>query len=230
MSVTPAFDDFYEVPRGVQPDAFLSGIATRAVPPALVRGFGSIDPGYEGAIGLISHDGRRVLNVTDTPTIKDGKTKTYDIPAMFAIAERLRQLAEVVYIERQQPMLGKGTAGEQAGFGMGFGYGIWIAVLTIARVPFVEIAPISWKTKAGVMPPRPAKGALAKLTADEKRKRTQKNREESERKTIELASTMFEGFDAYDLKRTTESEKASPDRAAALVLAHVGRRLHLGID
>lgn len=231
--MSEALEGFYpsNAPPTIARDPFMDGIENRPQRAQVVKGFGSIDPGYNGAIGIIDRAGRRVLALIDTPVHRNakGRPETYDVLAMFAVAERLRELCEVVYIERQQPMHGKGTSGEQVGFSIGFGYGIWIAVLMIARVPFVEIAPISWKTKAGVMPPRPAKGSLAKLTADERRKRTARNRDESEAKVIEMASTLYEGFDFYNLKRTAESEKASPDRAVVVVLAHVGRRLHLGL-
>ncbi len=103
--------------------------------------FCGIDPGKKGSISIISPQ-RTVFKVIPTPMIKMKKKNDYDIPAMLDILKKYPN--SFVLIERAQAMPGQGVVSM---FSIGYGYGVWIALLTALGIPFVEIHPRVWTNK-----------------------------------------------------------------------------------
>jgi hypothetical protein len=220
-------------------DDFGPATSIIVAPDAPRLGFGGIDPGLTGFLAAISEDGRRVLMTERCPAHKNGKGDPveFDRAGMYYAACRLARVARFVVIEKQQVMPGNGAVGN---FTTGFGYGLWLLALDLAGIKYVERAPITWKTGMGIMGPRVRnlgcacvrvkrgkRTKVVKVCADCTARR-QKNREEGAERAIELAGTLFEGFDVFDLRRTPESAP-SPDKAVALLLAELARREYAAV-
>ena len=104
-----------------------------------------IDPGLAGAVAVLTPEGT-LEALADTPTltlkVQRGSKQVYDVPGM---AELLRPYAGhqcQVYIEESQPMPGQGT---RSMFTIGFGYGLWIGLLTTLALSYTPIRPGIWK-------------------------------------------------------------------------------------
>ena len=89
-----------------------------------------IDPGLAGALAVLDAHGTLAARA-ETPTltlkVQRGTRQVYDVPG---IAELLRSYAGYqcqVCIEESQPMPGQGT---RSMFTTGYGYGLWIGLLT----------------------------------------------------------------------------------------------------
>lgn len=106
-----------------------------------------IDPGLSGAVAAISADGV-VIRLDDTPTIwtKSGKRRrrVYDVDAMrVALSRHMRDGTMVrAFVEQQQAMPRQGVTSM---FSTGFGYGLWVGLLTAIRVPHTIVAPRRWQ-------------------------------------------------------------------------------------
>lgn len=129
-----------------------------------------IDPGLTGAIGSID-DEKDFPQVWDTPAVVSqskarvkGKLKVknkrdYDVAQMARIIAHLCDgNPDSCYctIEKVWAMPGaeKGEDGKEnnkrssavGNFSLGKGYGLWLGLLTAYRIPFVEVAPLTWKS------------------------------------------------------------------------------------
>lgn len=104
--------------------------------------FLGIDPGKMGSISIIDSD-RTVIEVKATPTIKFKKKSEYDVLSMIDIIGYYTKDSFCV-IEKSQAMPGQGVVSM---FSIGYGYGLWIALLNCFRIPFVEIHPRVWSSK-----------------------------------------------------------------------------------
>jgi len=104
-----------------------------------------IDPGLSGAIAILDAHGT-LEALADTPTlslkVQRGSKQAYDVPGMAALLRPYTGLQAHVYIEESQPMLGQGT---RSMFTTGYGYGLWIGLLTTLQLPYTSVRPGIWK-------------------------------------------------------------------------------------
>jgi len=105
-----------------------------------------IDPGLDGALAAITPTG---LSVFDTPTYRDGKGKRrYKIATM---AESLYGLTRgdkvLATIEAVHAMPGQGVTSM---FSMGYGLGLWHALLVVYGIVYCPVSPQLWKKSFGL--------------------------------------------------------------------------------
>ncbi len=106
-----------------------------------------IDPGLSGAVAVLNKEETPdVLGVWDTPTLALEKSKrAYDIPGMLKLLCELPSVVPVhVFIERQQAFPGQGVSSM---FKIGYGYGLWLGILSALKFPYTVVSPVVW-TKA----------------------------------------------------------------------------------
>jgi len=105
----------------------------------------SIDPGLGGAVAVLAPDGSLVA-LHDTPVltlqVSRGTRQCYDIPGMAAVLQPYVGPGVHVVIEESQAMPGQGV---RSMFTTGFGYGLWIGLLTALQIPYSPIRPAIWK-------------------------------------------------------------------------------------
>lgn len=126
-----------------------------------------VDPGLTGAVAALYESG--AVSLFDTPTYeverakKKGQKKAgirtmYDVAGMGDILRGLMAAhwdpddacPFVVCLEHQQPMpskMGGRNAGANQTFSLGYGYGIWVGVLTTLGLPYELVRPAIWKPK-----------------------------------------------------------------------------------
>ncbi len=112
-----------------------------------------IDPGTTGCVCQISAGGS--INFWDTPCdkVKVGKKvrAVYDIAKMASILREAARLgAPLVTIEEIHAMPKNGGCGN---FSSGYGYGVWLALLTSLGIPFQTVQPAAWKKALGLKKP-----------------------------------------------------------------------------
>lgn len=104
-----------------------------------------IDNGLDGGVVTLDETGR-VIEKHVTPTIGvAGKGKrAYDVPAMMRIlqASAPGTALSKAYLERAQAMPGQGVSSM---FSIGYGYGLWTALLTAMNIPFEVVGPRTWQ-------------------------------------------------------------------------------------
>jgi hypothetical protein len=104
-----------------------------------------VDPGLAGAIAVLDAHGT-LEALADTPTltlkVQRGTRQVYDVPGMAALLQPYAALHTHVYIEESQPMPGQGT---RSMFTIGYGYGLWIGLLTTLQLAYTPIRPGIWK-------------------------------------------------------------------------------------
>jgi crossover junction endodeoxyribonuclease RuvC len=115
--------------------------------------FVGIDPGADGAIGLLC--GKRAVAV-DIPTIKvkrAGGNKTVfnysEIVRLFSHLKRVRDRVHVCLEQAQIQVGGKG-ANAYTAFRVGVAYGIWPLFLAVKGYATEETYPQAWKRKMGL--------------------------------------------------------------------------------
>jgi crossover junction endodeoxyribonuclease RuvC len=166
-----------------------------------------------GAFAVICESGSVLFNDMPTYEVESGKKirNELDIHAIYALLISLKEMHPdshagnvVAVIERQQAMPDhlKGQAqGSHSVFVTGKNYGILLALLVAANIPYEVVAPVSWKSKT--------------------MKDMGKEKDASRIKALQLFPQCAE-----DLKR-----KKDHNRADALLLAEYGLRyLNLGIS
>ncbi|HXG77518.1 MAG TPA: hypothetical protein VNJ53_13210 [Gaiellaceae bacterium] len=105
-----------------------------------------IDPGLDGALAVLEGSGE-CLELRRTPTLRvHGRAarREYDLPAM---AEMLRAWAAAApqvcaAVERVHAMPRQGV---RSMFRLGYGLGIWEALLAAYRIPYDLVAPQRWQ-------------------------------------------------------------------------------------
>ena len=111
-----------------------------------------IDPGLDGALAAIVPDG---LEVYDTPTYQGrnirGKVigkRRYSTRAMSKILAALQERGPVfATIEAVHAMPGQGVTSM---FSMGYGLGLWHALLVAHEIPWDAVSPQRWKKEFGL--------------------------------------------------------------------------------
>ena len=103
-----------------------------------------VDPGLTGAVAVLDAHGT-LEALADTPTltlkVQRGTRQAYDVPGMAALLRPYAGLQSHVCIEASQPMPGQGT---RSMFTTGYGYGLWIGLLTTLQLPYTPIRPGIW--------------------------------------------------------------------------------------
>ena len=103
-----------------------------------------IDPGLDGAVAKISSD--MYATIIDTPTyVVEGATKKkreYNINEMISMIRELAAQECHVFLEKVHSMPGQGVASM---FSMGYGYGLWNAILASLYIPYTLVLPQRWK-------------------------------------------------------------------------------------
>lgn len=169
-----------------------------------------IDPGMSGCLAVLG-PGDRVRFVS-TPTLPTGKgnRRRYDVPGLVELVRRASEGAAFLAIERQQSFPGQGVA---SSFSTGYGYGLWLAAITAARVPFETVAPATWKAalKIKALPGGGGSAASRKKAA--------------KALAIETAQRLYPNA---NLLPTERSRTPSADLAEALLLAHYAKHRDTG--
>jgi hypothetical protein len=118
-----------------------------------------IDPGLAGGLGVldVGNNGVELLQAalarTPTVRVRTGRRQRcqYDVSAMRDLlhdqVEGHFPLVEVV-IERQQAMPGDAR---RAAFATGLGFGLWLALIVAARVPYQLVTAVAWKRHHGLL-------------------------------------------------------------------------------
>jgi len=120
-----------------------------------------IDPGKNGSLAALNHDGRRIIEFRDQPLIQSGKTGDLDLGTM---AEQLRHWEPEktqVALERVNPMPARRrpgppcpkckrpftttSMGASSAFSFGGVFYAWRAILTTLGLPFRLVTPQRWK-------------------------------------------------------------------------------------
>jgi hypothetical protein len=125
-----------------------------------------VDPGLAGGLGILdlpSHEGERMrgqrAQLVRTPVVRTRRRARdrieYDLPAMHELLQHLTRLPEELaamsielVLEEQQAMPRSLRGRHQGGsstFRVGLGFGVWLGLVTAARVPFTTVRPAEWK-------------------------------------------------------------------------------------
>jgi len=131
-----------------------------------MRRYLGIDPGTTGALALlrVQDDGAQALEVHPTPCdwiqVGTGKRRRYAVDRCWDALSLLTPIS-LAYVEQQSARPKQGVS---SSFQTGFGYGIWIALLTAARIPFAVVPPPRWRARVGLTPqPKADKKHLKEL-------------------------------------------------------------------
>lgn len=106
------------------------------------RFFTGIDPGLEGAIATLDVNGPLSMEVLDIPLSTEKGKRYYDLVAMSDICCGLKEKQAIVCVEQQQAMPKQGVASQ---FSIGYGYGIWIGMLSALRIRYFAVRPRTWQ-------------------------------------------------------------------------------------
>jgi len=158
-----------------------------------------IDTGLHGALSCIFEDGR--VNIKDTPIykIKKGKRiKTqYDLKIMSRYLKNV--IPCTVYLEKSQAFPGQGACST---WNTGYGFGLWVGILTALKIPYEIVSPKTWQKEFFV-----GKAGETKALA------------------YKVASALFPNV---ELK--TPRGRLLDGRADALLLSEFGKRKQKGIQ
>jgi hypothetical protein len=113
--------------------------------------YAAIDPGFEGAIGVMNRDGTTV-KVWDMPnTPGEGKQREMDLAGLRSILVGLKRFPGVV-LGIEWPRTWPGTFGDVAGHAerFGRGKGILEAFAFLLGFEYLKIDPLAWKQRLGL--------------------------------------------------------------------------------
>ena len=107
-----------------------------------------IDPGLGGAAAQVYPDGGEP-SVEDTPTVEvargKGKSRIYVETLMVELIGHYEHISGGhvrALIERQGARPGEGV---RSTFSSGYGYGLWIGILSALEIPWFQVEPRAWK-------------------------------------------------------------------------------------
>jgi len=114
-----------------------------------------IDPGYGGAICVLSRNTKEIVSLIDMPIHilkkeKNGKTKIekeLDVPTIASYLRKYANQTQYAFLERVHSMPGQGVAGM---FNFGKGYGVLQGVLTTLDIRIIYFEPSVWKILMGL--------------------------------------------------------------------------------
>jgi crossover junction endodeoxyribonuclease RuvC len=102
--------------------------------------FIGIDPGLDGAIVKLYHDGS--WGYTIMPTIAVGKGREVDLDRLFLAMLCPEDKSPIIAVEKVHSMPGQGVAST---FKFGKCYGIILGIMAAINYPRIEVAPQTWK-------------------------------------------------------------------------------------
>lgn len=125
----------------------------------MIKAYVGIDPGLTGAVACVDCEGS--VQIWDTPTlkfekrtgVKVGHRTEYDVPAMVDLLVKIRKAfwtldvlndPVAIVIEKQQAMP-KDMRGTIGAFSSGWGFGLWVGVMTALGMRHEPIRPTEWK-------------------------------------------------------------------------------------
>lgn len=204
---------------------------------ALARGglfYAGIDPGLHGFIAIVSNDATRVIETHSTPVFTDSATGSptgYDERGMWELAHSLKGRVALVLLEEQAvtrpPQWGSAGGAMHnsmvSNFTKGVGFGLWRMALTAAGVPREEKLPVQWKGLIGVKVP-PTKGG-SKLKDAELKAHLDRRRKQGKEVACAKVTALFP---TLDLRRNERCRTPDDNKAEAVLMAVVARRLHGG--
>lgn len=108
-----------------------------------------IDPGLTGAVtAMCLFRAHQELLIWDTPTItaQKGKSKKnqYVPHAMASILDDYKDTSCHVFIEKVHAMPGNGATSM---FNFGYGFGLWVGIISALKMPVTMVPPQTWKKK-----------------------------------------------------------------------------------
>ena len=146
--------------RGVQREAAGAEVQGRTAMSADL--YIGIDPGLDGAVGFVhTHVG-----TVRTPTIKVGKRRQYRVQEMAQILQDCVPVGgppwyyRFAVLESVHSMPKQGVA---SSFSFGRGFGLWEGILVALGIPYLLVAPQTWK--ATMLRDMPKDKNAAKLQA-----------------------------------------------------------------
>jgi hypothetical protein len=93
----------------------------------------------------------------DTPTltlhVSRGTRQDYDVPGMIALLTPHAGAGVHVFLEAAQAMPGQGT---RSMFTTGYGFGIWVGIVSAFQLPSTRVRPSVWKRAMGLGPDKEA--------------------------------------------------------------------------
>lgn len=159
-----------------------------------------IDPGKTGFLAILD-GGRYAAFATPTIAAAKGNKTQYDEAGMARILSSMCPRAAVfAVVEKQQAFPKQGGA---SNFTTGYGYGLWVGILSALCIPFQAVHPTTWK-----------KAMLRDQPGDDQKVRSV------------LAAQQL--FPQVDFRRTPQCRKPDHNMAEAFLLAEYGRRLRSG--
>ena len=176
-----------------------------------------VDPGLKGAIAAIRLD-LSEYKVWRMPILAKG----IDVPGFFALLENLKSSGGIVagVLEKAQVMRFQGVS---SALTIGTNYGLLVAGLELAHVPFEEILPSYWKKAVVGTTPRKKAASTAKPEEEQlenqKKKnggRTVEDKKAAKELALVIARRMFPSL-------TFSSTEDGP--AEALLMAEAARRM-----
>jgi crossover junction endodeoxyribonuclease RuvC len=118
-----------------------------------MRAYLGIDPGLAGALAVLTvqDDGTQAIAVTATPVdwfaVGGSKRRRYAIDRCRDELVLRQRAISLAYIEQQGAFPGQGVTSM---FSTGFGFGMWLALLTASYIPFAIVSPVRWRRKVGL--------------------------------------------------------------------------------
>ena len=99
-----------------------------------------IDPGLSGACAVLEEG--KFTTFFDTPIFKVGSKKEYNINEMAKFLSS--HITASVFIEKQLPIPRQSS---QSTFKTGYGFGLWVGIITTLNLPYTIVHPKTWKKK-----------------------------------------------------------------------------------
>lgn len=117
-----------------------------------------IDPGLKGAVAVLSNN---TVEIYQGYTLNLGQRTTYDQSKMRELLVSIGP--DIVYIERQHAFPGQGVVSM---FSTGFGFGLWLGILTGLSIPYQMVSAKVWQVDffAGQKHPKMKKQELKNLS------------------------------------------------------------------
>ena len=100
----------------------------------------AIDPGLHGGLAWLTPDG---AFAEATPLLKAEGKNEYDVKTMWLHLDGMRREGPTFAILEKVHAMPK--QGVSSTFKFGYGFGLWVALLTAAEIPFELVSPQAWK-------------------------------------------------------------------------------------
>lgn len=108
------------------------------------------DPGLTGALAVMKNG--KIIAIHDAPIQKkeNSNRNEYIVEEMWELVAPWQHQQATFILENVNAMPGQGVTSM---FSMGFGFGLWRAMISAARMNCVLVRPIKWKPAVGLVGP-----------------------------------------------------------------------------